>query len=356
MQIPQITFTRFLASISIVYLHFGLFAWPMNSSLLFPFGGSLVAAMSYFFILSGFILVISAAKNETLPEKINSSEFWKRRAARILPVYLFAIIIFFAINFRYDPAIPLIWQIQSYVHSLFLLQSWKYKMALDVNFPSWSLSVEAFFYFIFPWLYVNLRSLTNKKLLFVSATAWLLNLYIHVCLVDENVPENFVKFFPVLHVATFLTGMCFGILFIRNHAWLSSAGRKYIHIAAILATLLYLYTSYQKFSFYKYQHNGMLSPYYILVIYSLSLSKGRLSNLLSAKPLIFLGSISYSLYILQFPVYQICQKYLPWFKNQTSKDLFYPYLIVLFITSTLTYVCIEKPARAFLTKKKPSAE
>ena len=355
MQIPQITFTRFLASISIVFLHYGLFTWPMSSSLLSPFGGNLVAAMSYFFILSGFILVVSTAKKGFLPDTINSLEFWKRRAARILPVYIFAIIVFFAINFRYDPSIPLNWQIQSYYHSIFLLQSWKYKMALDINYPSWSLSVEAFFYFIFPWLYSNLRDLTNKKLLILSAIAWILNLYIFISLKNENIPENFIKFFPILHVATFLTGMCFGILFIRNYSWLKKVGRKYIHLATILATLFIIYTSYNNYSFYNYQHNGLLSPYYILVIYSLSLINGKFGNLLSIKPLIFLGSISYSLYILQFPIYQICQKYLPWFKNQAREDMFYPYLIVLLFASSMTYLFIEKPARKYLTKKKTNA-
>lgn len=352
MNIPQITFTRFLASISIVILHFGLFSWPMNNSLLSPFGGDLISAMSYFFILSGFILVISAAKNGTLPDKINSIDFWKRRAARILPVYLFAIVIFFIVNFRYDPSIPLNWQIQSYYHSVFLLQSWKYQMALDVNFPAWSLSVEAFFYFVFPWLYWNLRGLTNKKLFIVSAISWALNLYILISLKSENVPDNFVKFFPVLHLATFLTGMCFGLLFIKNYAWLEKTGSKYIHFTTILATFFMIYTAYKNYDFYQYEHNGLLSPYYILVIYSLSLIKGKVSDFLSAKPLVFLGSISYSVYILQFPIYQICQKYLPWFKDQAGEDMFLPYVIVLLCISSITYLFIEKPARLFLTKKR----
>lgn len=351
MQIPQITITRFLASTSIVILHFGLFSWPMNSSLVAPFGGDLIAAMSYFFLLSGFVLVISSAKNGILPDEINAKVFWFRRAARILPMYLFAMIIFFIINFRYDPSIPLKWQIQSYYHSIFLLQSWKYKMALDVNYPSWSLSVEAFFYFIFPWLYSNLRALSNKKLAIVSFFAWSINLYVFISLKNENVPENFIKFFPLLHVATFITGMSFGIMFIRNYNWLEKVGKKYIQSATILATLLVIYTAYKDVELYKYQHNGLLSPYYLLVIFSLSLTKGRISEFLSSKLFVFLGSISYSVYILQYPVYQICQKYIPWLKNQSNEYLFYVYFIILLSVSSLTYLLIEKNARKYLTNK-----
>src|SRR5690606_1182532 len=118
MHIPQITFTRFLASISIVFLHYGLLSWPMSSSFLSPFGEDLIAAMSYFFILSGFILVVSTSKNGFLPKKINSFDFWKRRAARILPVYVFALVVFFAINFDYDPSFPLYLQIRTYCYFL----------------------------------------------------------------------------------------------------------------------------------------------------------------------------------------------------------------------------------------------
>jgi peptidoglycan/LPS O-acetylase OafA/YrhL len=356
MQIPQLTVTRFIASIFIVYLHFGLFSFPLNNSLLSPFGGDLVTAMSYFFILSGFILVISTAKNGVLPETINSKRFWMRRAARILPVYVFALIIFFLINFRYDASIPLKWQIQSYYHSLFLLQSWKYKMALDINYPSWSLSVEAFFYFIFPWLYANLHKLSDKRLLLVSAIAWALNLYLFITLKEENVPNNFIKFFPLLHVATFLTGMCFGLLFLKNYNWLDKVGKKYIHLATILTTFVLIYTSYKNYHFHSYQHNGLLSPYYILVIYSLSLTKGKIEKFLTLKPFVFLGAISYAVYILQYPVYQICQKYLPWIKDLTQEDIFYPYLIILLVFSSLTYLFIEKPLRLLLTRKKVASK
>ncbi len=354
MQIPQLTFTRFLASISIVILHYGLFSWPMNTQLLAPLGGDLISAMSYFFFLSGFILVISSAKGDNLAERINSKNFWQRRAARILPVYLLALIIYFILNFKYDPSIPLKWQIQSYYHSLFLLQAWKYKMALDVNYPSWSLSVEAFFYFIFPWLYVILRKLSNKKLLTISTLLWILNLYIFIRLKNDGMPDNFIKYFPLLHLATFVIGINFGILLIKNYQWLLKVSRRYIFSATLAIGLFLLYAAFKNFNFLKYQHNGLLVPFYILVVYSLTLIKGKIADFLSSKPFIFLGSISYSVYILQFPVLQICQKYLPWFKGQETKDIFYPYVIVLITISSLVYLYFEKPARLFLKGKQSS--
>jgi peptidoglycan/LPS O-acetylase OafA/YrhL len=351
MQIPQLTFTRFIASISIVILHFGLFSWPINSHWFAPFQMELVSAMSYFFVLSGFILVISSARNNTLANDINTKIFWKRRAARILPIYLLALFVFFCINFSYDPNIPLKWQIQSYYHSIFLLQSWKYKMALDVNYPAWSLSVEAFFYFIFPWLYGNVNKLTTKKLVWVSVLAWVLNLYVFISLKAENVPENFVKFFPLLHVATFLIGVCAAVIFIKHLSWFNEDKvRKSIWGLTLIASFVVLFGSYKNFDIFNYQHNGLLAPWFILIFYSLAIMKGRIATILSAKPLIFLGSISYSVYILQWPVMQICQKYIPVLKNMGKGEVFYPYIAILLIISSFTYLFIEKPARNFINQ------
>ena len=91
MQLQQITFTRFLAAISIVFLHFGLFTWPINSALLAPLGGDLIAAMSYFFILSGFVLVISVAKEGQLPDEIQnclSNDYKLNRDVIVENVYM----------------------------------------------------------------------------------------------------------------------------------------------------------------------------------------------------------------------------------------------------------------------------
>lgn len=352
MQIPQLTFTRFLASISIVLLHYGWFAWPLNSDLFAPLGNILIAAMSYFFILSGFILVVSSAKDEILPDVIHAKDFWKRRAARILPVYLLALIVVFCIDFNYDPTIPLKWQIQSYYNSLVLIQSWDYKMATDVNYPAWSLSVEAFFYFIFPWLYMNAKALSNKTLILISVIAWLLNYYIFISLKAENAPENFIKYFPLLHVATFLTGMCCGILFVRNYSWLKGRVRYLVHASTIFLGLFIVYKVYRGCGFCENQHNGLLSPFYISFIFSLCLLNGKIAKMLSWKPFIFLGTISYAVYIMQYPINAICVRYIPLFKNLNPEMTFYMYVLILILISTVIYLFIEKPARNWLTGKK----
>jgi len=344
MNLPQLTFTRFIAAVSIVIIHFGLFTWPFNTNYLAPICNKALAAVSYFFVLSGFILVVSTSKNGQLPNEISSKKFWINRCARILPLYLLSITIPFLLNFHYDPSIPLRWQIQSFIYSIFLLQSWKYRMVLDVNYPAWTLSVEAFFYFIFPWLYVQLNQCNSKKLIKVAAIAWLGNAYLFTTLLEDDVPHNFAYYFPLFHVATFLTGIASGILFIRHYQYLISKS-KIIWSTTIVLTLFLLYALYNNFSFFNYYHNGLLSPWFIGIIFSLAIIQGKPASLLGSKPMVFLGDISFAIYILQVPVMEILVKYVPFFSSKEAKDTFFAYLIVLIGVSTVAYYLVEKPFR-----------
>jgi peptidoglycan/LPS O-acetylase OafA/YrhL len=197
-----------------------------------------------------------------------------------------------------------------------------------------------------------LKNLTNKRLIVISLVAWVLNTYIFISLLEDNAPMNFAKFFPLLHVATFIVGVCSGILFVRNYHWLFGKGKQLILAITAVVGLIVLYTAYKDFDIYNYQHNGLLAPLFVFVIYSLAIMKGKFIDILASRPFVFLGSISYSIYILQYPVLQICQKYLPLLKGRETGDIFYPYFIVLVFCSIITYLFIEKPARIFLTRRK----
>lgn len=351
MQIPQLTITRFLASISIVILHFGLFSWPMNMKHISQFGGDLINGITYFFVLSGFILVVSQVKNNELPDQIEKKLFWRRRFARIYPVYFLSVILFFAVRFEYDPSISLVWQINQYFFSLFLLQSWKYKIALDVNFPAWSLSVEAFFYLIFPWIYYCIIRMKNKFILILALLSWCLNILTIQWLMAGNAPSYFINYFPLLHVSTFLIGVCAGILFARNQSWLIRQRRK-IYVLVILSGIYFLWGMYcDKTEHERFRQNGYMALYFGLFIIAVSVIQGKVKAILSWKPLQFLGEISYSVYIFQFIVLLVCQKYIPAMSDKKETGLFWLYVLILQVFSAIIYLSFEKPMRRLLTKR-----
>lgn len=350
MQIPQLTFTRFIAAVAVVVLHFGLFTWPFDTAILSQLANKSTVAVSYFFLLSGFILVIATFKNNVLTDVVeNIRSFWIKRAARILPLYLISIIIYFIFNFDYNPDIPLRWQIQSFIYSLFLIQNWNFPAALDVNFPVWSLSVEAFLYFLFPWLYWQLNRCRTKNLIIISILFWIANTFLLKVIIDNEAPHNFTYYFPVFHVATFLAGISAGIIFIRHYGFISQQ-HKVLLIITCVSTLFLAYAAYRNWSFYTISHNGLLSPYFILIIYTLSVLRAPLVSFFASRPLVFLGDISYALYVFQLPVLELSLKYLPFFQGKETKEIFYYYLFLLIAVSVVMHLCVEQPARKLINK------
>ena len=350
MQIPQLTFTRFVAAVAVVIVHFGLFTWPFDTEILSQLANKGTVAVSYFFLLSGFILVIATFKNNVLTEVVEDIKgFWIKRAARILPLYLLSITIYFCFHFEYNPDIPLRWQIQSFIYSIFLLQNWNFAAALDVNFPVWSLSVEAFLYFLFPWLYWQLNRCSTKKLIIIATLFWAANTFLFSLLKDGGAPHNFMYYFPMLHVATFLGGIAAGIIFIR-HTDVLSRKHQVLMVLTGVSTLFLAYTAYKNWGFHAISHNGLLSPYFILVIYTLCVLKGPLLTFFASKPLVFLGEISYALYVFQVPVLEFSTKYIPFFQGKEIKDIFYYYLILLLLVSIFMHLCIEQPVRRGINK------
>lgn len=98
--------------------------------------------VTFFFVLSGFILTWSARPKDT------ARAFWRRRAVKIVPNYLIG----------WALAVGLIaWSGSTggqKTLTFFMLQSWVPNVSTNfaVDAPGWSLSAEAFFYVCFPLL------------------------------------------------------------------------------------------------------------------------------------------------------------------------------------------------------------
>jgi peptidoglycan/LPS O-acetylase OafA/YrhL len=54
------------------------------------------------------------------------------------------------------------------------IQSWIPGEAMILNFPGWSISVEFFFYLLFPLLYNHFYSRNNKMIWVVSIALWVI--------------------------------------------------------------------------------------------------------------------------------------------------------------------------------------
>jgi len=115
-------------------------------------GGS--AAVTFFFVLSGFVLTYAhAGANEQRGSNVDALRFWRMRFARLAPAYYLGLLLTMPIIVDYvsnhTPS-PVAFVAPALV--LMFLQAWWAPVAPIWNFPAWSLSVECLFYALFPWL------------------------------------------------------------------------------------------------------------------------------------------------------------------------------------------------------------
>ena len=194
--IPVLTTLRFPAAFAIVLFHFLVYT-PCPRWVWEGFN----AGVSFFYVLSGFILYYNYA------DLTDRSFFWVARFARIWPVHLFTLILIFCV-------LPFQWQ-EGHASwpitlpaNILLLHAWLpwQGSALSYNGVSWSLSVEAFFYFCFPWLLGFMKTRGTALPLAISfVLALVIVLLATICLPHQ---AAFVwPFNPLTRLFEFVLGM-----------------------------------------------------------------------------------------------------------------------------------------------------
>jgi peptidoglycan/LPS O-acetylase OafA/YrhL len=339
-KISQITFTRFVAAMAIVISHFNkeLFLYKINYiSDIFLRAN---VGVSYFFILSGFIMIVAYHKKK----QINYLDYYRNRFARIYPLYVVGMLLLLVTKYS---------DFSFYKVFLYLfgIQSWIPGDALVLNFPGWSISVEFLFYLIFPLLYNYFYSKENKSIWIIAVLIWIItqvfsNLYVNSLMYKgpHTMSHEFSHYFPLWHINEFLVGNLAGLYFVKNFREKNYDIIIILIFIAILLSLIFIPLNF---------HNGLMAVLFIPFIYLISSNNGVLTRIFSLKPLEYLGEISYAVYIIHIPVLYILRSVL-WenFQVYEHNAVFWIYIPVLIIISGLFYQFIEKPLRDYLKKIK----
>ncbi len=320
-----LTATRGIAAMLIVIFHFGLEVFPFSEAQRFFSKGNM--AVSYFFTLSGFIMCYTYYNHP-----ISFKTFITKRLARIVPVYWLAILLsLFTIADRTNlfTALGL---------NVLFLQSYIPGYALTINSPGWSLSVEVFFYLLFPFL-LKVYKLYPKRFLIASILFYIVSQIVHLFLVKDtsgsNALHELVYYHPLGHLNSFVIGMGGYYVFNTIKTWRSA----YTILLIVCTIAVLVWMPYSK-------HNGMLAPLFVLLIIGLSKQS---ASLLTWKPIVLLGEISYGLYILQMPVFIVLADINNAYLHISYSLFFFLYIALLTIAAGITYYVIEQPARMALS-------
>nr|WP_319566131.1 acyltransferase [uncultured Rhodoferax sp.] len=132
------------------------------------------AGVSVFFVLSGYVIHLSAAKNiqKNKNWKLNVKEFYTRRFVRIYSVLIAALILTLILD---NITIQIIknhhklgqLSIETFLGNILSLQGILVR-PFGSNGPLWTLAIEIHFYIIYPLLLLAIRRFSNEMILFFS--------------------------------------------------------------------------------------------------------------------------------------------------------------------------------------------
>ncbi|MFD9393216.1 acyltransferase family protein [Streptomyces sp. NPDC060000] len=164
--LPSLTGLRWVAATLVFLSHASLLSGPNRPTApisffadqdlarnLADFFGPGYVAVSFFFVLSGFVLTWSSTPGE------RATSFWRRRALKIYPNH---IVVFALAMWLFASSTPA----HAWLPNLFLVHTWSNQPEIisSVNLPAWSLCVEVFAYALFPLLLVLIRRIGENRL------------------------------------------------------------------------------------------------------------------------------------------------------------------------------------------------
>jgi len=356
--LKPLTSLRFVAAMMIVGLHLkASFVWPILAHV----PAVAVQGVSFFFVLSGFILthVYSA---RPLP---GFRSFMTARFARLWPVHVAALLLLLtcvrgdSITFE-GPGIFNRWV--SLAVNLMLIQSWFPTLLheFSYNSVSWSISTEMAFYAAFPLLLFGRRKHWLMCVaISILSLAWVLLTATLIHLPAEGNPEtvtmsSFTYTTPLSRSVEFVTGMsAYGLWsrFIRQQTipiWAYTVVEVATVIGAAAWFSRYFWVTLADIGSmgalpYWFGDAGSFWVFAILIIVFAG-SKGWLGKLVGLPLFVWLGKISFSVYMFHQILIKIFALSFPQWASPLN------YMCALIAVSAASFYLIEEPGRKWLPR------
>ncbi|OAI88731.1 hypothetical protein AYO36_00920 [Exiguobacterium sp. KKBO11] len=315
---------RGLAAIAVVLYHYTtriseIYPNYSYSGFKFPYGN---LGVQLFFLLSGFVIFL------TIKNKLSPIDFLKKRAIRLYPSYIICVMITYLLISTFG----LVGREVSISHALinFSLMEGFIPGIKYVDGAYWSLTVEITFYiFIALLLYMGFM-----KYIFETLCLWLAASFTLFLLLEKTD----YKLLEILYQKT-----------ISNYSYLFIAGISFYflsqkfswrYLALLLSTLIFQYMSSDFTTFI------VVMILYLILWGAINQKLKFLSNSL----FVFLGNISYSLYLIHQNIGYIILLELNKLGISSHYIIVIPLITSILISYLITIYC-EKPMMKYLKTK-----
>ncbi len=352
--LKALTGLRCFAAVNIVFFHFSNPKW---FGLLAPVVNAGYASVSYFILLSGFVLGYNYNARGRAGE-LDKVRFYKARFTRLYPIYLLSLLL----AWRVLPQ-----EYGAHTHGMFwtgvvltplLLQGWVPAISTFLNTPAWTMSAESFYYVLFPWMARWKRPTRVADQLWKMSGVWILGLIpgaLYILFNPDGIshPDRWsygpwlqaLKYTPLPHLASFM----FGVLLAELDQAVPRPGRLRFLLGIFGFTGIFTLLSFSGPVPYVLLHDGLLMPLFGCIVLGLA-GENPLARALGVRPLVFVGEASYCLYLLHFNMWNLIHDSHVLNRLGVSRlDPWISYVLLILMALGALYF-IEKPAQRQLRK------
>ena len=242
--------------------------------------------VDFFFVLSGFVMAHSYGGR--IDNGRDALRFMGRRIGRVWPLHVVILLAFVAIELArvwldFDTVTPFTRDRipEAIVSNLFLVQAFGLHDSLTWNGPAWSISVELAAYAVFAAVLI----LAPKRFVWIAAAIAVIGALIVVAFAPRwmNTTYNY-------GLARALYGFFVGCLVHRLWLWRPAPAPVALQIGSTLAALVFIWFATGPIT--------VLAPLFFAVcVWSYARETGPIVHVLRARPLLALGTWSYSIYM-----------------------------------------------------------
>jgi len=348
-RLDSLTGLRFIAAAMIVVHHIQGLVWlPTNN-----IGGNLSSGVSFFFCLSGFVLHYA---NRRQAANLHLPEFYFVRFMRLWPAHLAGLLLVLIIFYQVG---MWTWLINNKTTTqllsvIFLMQAWvpnsEYYFAW--NDPSWSISTEFAFYLAFPLLCraVIVRPLFSLAFVYaiIGIYLWIASTWLYAPAIPGNV-AGLAYINPIARFGEFAIGVVACEYMLRRKPTVSPVMANAMELALVAAVIVGIWFVPRLIAPWLsdlhpvvrvWANTCYLAPIFCMVIAVYGMQKGWLSRALAHPVLVWLGNISFALYLVHQPILKGFARFAPgngWVE-------FPIFVVITLLISAAIYHGIEMPA------------